>query len=72
MATMSRHLDKAYETMDFEELVQAPVAALEGVSAADAESLARAFGIKTIGDLGRNKYFRRAAAIVALAEAAKH
>ena len=61
-------LDKAYENMSIDELVNAPVAALSGISDADAEHLRAAFNIKTIGDLGRNKYFRAAAAIVALSE----
>jgi hypothetical protein len=37
------------------------------VSSGDAELLAKAFGIKTIRDLGTNKYFLTAQAIVALA-----
>lgn len=71
MANMSRHLDKAYETKDFEELADAPVDALEGVSKGDAELLQKAFGIKTVRDLGENKYFVRAQAIVHLAKSPK-
>lgn len=71
MADMSKHLDKAYEGKDFHELVDAPVDALEGVSKGDAELLHKAFGIKTIGDLGENKFFLRAQAIVNLARAQK-
>jgi 3-dehydroquinate dehydratase len=37
-------------------------------SDADAEALLKAFNIKTIGDLGTNKYFLWAQAIVALAD----
>lgn len=66
MADIAKFLDKAYEGMEFSELVKQPVAALEGVSEADAELLAKAFGIKTIGDLGTNKFFRWAQAMVAL------
>jgi hypothetical protein len=33
--------------------------------------LAEAFNIKTIGDLGRNKFFRAATALVDLAASAK-
>ena len=51
MANIDKFLDKAYEQLDFAELVNAPVAALEGVSDGDAEALHQAFGIKTIGDL---------------------
>ncbi len=49
------------------ELVDAPVSALSGVSASDAELLARAFALRTIGDLGRNKYFVAAQQIVDIA-----
>ena len=41
--------------------------ALAGVSAADAEALKQAFNVKTIGDLGRNKYIVAAVAVAALA-----
>jgi hypothetical protein len=66
MAGLADKVDKDYETMTPEELVKAPVAALQGVSAGDAEHLKAAFGIETIGDLGTNKFFRWAQAIVAL------
>ena len=68
---LDKILDKAYETGDFAKLADAPVAALAGVSDADADALKQAFNIKTIGDLGRNKHFRAAQAIVNLAESAK-
>jgi hypothetical protein len=68
MAGISSKLDKAYETKSVEELVSAPVAALQGVSEGDAKLLNDAFGIKTIGDLGTNKYFLWAQAIAKLAE----
>ncbi len=61
-------LDKAYETKPLKELVDAPVAALQGVSEGDAELLKKAFNVKTIGDLANLKYVRWAQAIVALAE----
>lgn len=70
-ADLDKILDKAYEATPLNELVDAPVAALSGVTDADAELLMQAFGIKTIGDLGRNKYFRAAAALVDLADRAK-
>lgn len=70
-ANLDKVLDKAYEAKTLAELVDAPVAGLAGVSDADAAHLADAFNIKTIGDLGRNKYFKAAAAIVALADASK-
>ena len=70
-ADLDKILDKTYEGSALNELVDAPVAALSGVSEGDAEALKQAFNIKTIGDLGRNKYFRAAAALVDLAERAK-
>jgi hypothetical protein len=70
-ADLAKLLDKAYENMTLAELVDAPVAALSGVSEGDAKLLADAFNIKTIGDLGRNKYFRVAAALTDLASSAK-
>lgn len=65
-ADLDKVLDKAYENMTLAQLVEAPVSALAGVSDGDAEHLAAAFGIKTVGDLGTNRHFRLAAAIAAL------
>ena len=70
-ADLDKILDKAYEQKSLSELVDAPVDALSGVSEGDAKLLQEAFNIKTVGDLGRNKYFRAAAALVDLAERAK-
>jgi len=64
-------LDKAYESSTLSELANAPVAALAGVSDADAEALQKAFNIKTIGDLAGNKYIRAAQAIVELSKISK-
>jgi hypothetical protein len=67
-ANLDKILDKAFEDSTLAEIVNAPVSALAGVSDADAEHLAAAFSIKTIGDLGTNKYFKAAAAMAALAD----
>jgi hypothetical protein len=64
---INKAVDKAYETKSLKEIADAPVDALEGVSAGDAELLGKAFGIKTIRDLGTNKFFLRAQAITLLA-----
>jgi hypothetical protein len=64
---INKAVDKAYETKSLKEIAAAPVDALEGVSASDAELLMKAFGIKTIHDLGTNKYFLVAQAIATLA-----
>lgn len=63
---LDKVLDKAYENSSTAEILDAPVSALAGVSAGDAEHLAAAFGIKTVRDLGTNKYFTVASALVAL------
>ena len=65
---LDKALDKAYEAKGLDELLDAPVAALAGVSDGDAEHLAAAFGIKTVRDLGTNKYFSLAHALVALSK----
>lgn len=69
MADMSKYLDKAYESMEFAELAEAPVEAIAGISEADAEALKKALNIKTIRQLAENKYVRWAQAITALAGA---
>ena len=66
---MDKLLDKAYEDKSLGEILEAPVSALAGVSEGDAQLLASAFNVKTVHDLGRNKYFKAAAALVALSEA---
>jgi hypothetical protein len=66
MADIAKFVDKAYEQQSFSELAKAPVAALQGVSEADAEALAKAFGIRTISDLATNKFVLWAQAIHAL------
>jgi hypothetical protein len=68
---LAKLLDKAYEEKTLAELVNAPVSALAGVTEGDAKLLAEALNIKTIGDLGRNKFFRAAAAMVDLAGTTK-
>lgn len=70
-ADLAKQLDKAYENLTAAEVLDAPVAALAGVSEGDAEKLAAAFGIKTVRDLGTNKYFRLAAALADLDAASK-
>ena len=71
MADIAKHVDKAFEQMNFEELADAPVDALQGVSKGDAELLQKAFNIKTIRDMAESKYFRWAQAIVHLAHTKK-
>lgn len=63
---LSKVLDKAYEDSSVSDILDAPVSALAGVSDADAEHLKAAFNVKTVRDLGKNKYFAAAAALVEL------
>lgn len=63
---MAKALDKAYESSSLKEILDASPAALAGVTDKDAELLAQAFSIKTVRQLGANKYFGVAAALVAL------
>ncbi|AMY20670.1 hypothetical protein R4172_18175 [Rhodococcus kroppenstedtii] len=68
MAGIADKFDKAYEEKPIAELADAPVASLQGVSDSDAEHLKAAFNIKTVRDLGTNKYFLWAQAVAKLAE----
>ena len=63
---LDKALDKAYESKSLKEILEASPAALAGVTDADAKHLADAFGIKTVRQLGANKFFGVAAALVAL------
>ncbi len=71
MADIGKFLDKAYEQKEFAELADAPVDALQGLSAGDMEALTKALNIKTVRDLATNKYVLVAQAIVGLSGAAK-
>jgi hypothetical protein len=64
---LSKALDKAWEDKSLADILDAPVSALAGVTDADAEKLAAAFGIRTVRDLGSNRYFATAGVLVALA-----
>ena len=65
-ADLSKYLDQAYESSTLEEILAAPVSALAGVTEEDAELLKRAFRIRTVADLGKNKYFHIAQAMLQL------
>jgi predicted metalloprotease with PDZ domain len=71
VADMGRHLDKAFETKEFDELADSPVEALEGLSSSDAAALKQAFHISTIRELAESKFVLRAQAICNLAQAEK-
>lgn len=55
-ADLSKYLDRAHEDRTLEERLAAPVSALAGVTEADGEHLQAAHNIKTVADLGKNKY----------------
>jgi hypothetical protein len=68
-ANLDSFLDKAWDGKSLGEVLKAPISALKGVSDGDAELLEQAFNVKTIGDLGKNKYFRAALLLTQLSEA---
>jgi hypothetical protein len=68
MLGIEKKLDKEFQGKSAQDLASAPVSALNGLSEGDAELLLKAFNIKTIKDLGTNKYFVAAQAIAHLAE----
>lgn len=59
---------KAFETKTLKEIADAPITALEGVTASDAEHLKAAFNVKTIRELANLKCVQWARAIVVLAD----
>ena len=66
---LAKSLDNAYEDKSLKEVLDASPAALAGVTDKDAELLAEAFGIKTVRQLGENRFFAVAAALVAVENA---
>jgi hypothetical protein len=68
MLGLEKKLMKEWEGKSAQELADAPVTAIAGLSDGDAELLLKAFNIKTVRDLGTNKYFRWAQGIVNLAD----
>ncbi len=63
---LGKGLDKAWENKTLDEILAAPPSALAGLTEEHDKKLADALGIKTIGDLGKNKYFALAGVLVAL------
>jgi hypothetical protein len=66
VADVSQFFDKKYEQQEFDDLAEAPVDAIQGLSQSDADSLKQALGIDTVRDLAENKFVRIAQAVVAL------
>lgn len=65
---INKCVDKAYEGMSFKELADAPIDALQGIGAKDAELLKQAFNITTIREFGKLKFVKWASAIATLAD----
>ena len=68
-ADLGQFLDREWEDKTLSEILEAPVSAQQGVSESDADALRQAFNVKTVADLGRNKFFRAAQALTLLGEA---
>ncbi|MEO8284739.1 MAG: hypothetical protein ABI568_15285 [Pseudarthrobacter sp.] len=62
---LGKKLDKDYEGKSLKEILDAPPSALAGLTEKHDEILA-GMGIKTVRDLGGNKYFALAGVLVAL------
>lgn len=63
---LAKGLDKAWEEKSLTEILDAPPSALAGLTEAHDAVLKEKMGIKTIRDLGSNKYFALAGVLVAL------
>jgi hypothetical protein len=59
---------KEHENKSFREIVKLPPHALQGVSEGDSKHLKEAFGIDTIEEMAKSKFFKNAMALVVLAE----
>ncbi|HEX4586904.1 MAG TPA: hypothetical protein VH185_02925 [Mycobacterium sp.] len=66
---LAKSLDKAYESKALKDILDASPAALAGVTDNDAKLLQEAFQIKTVRQMGANKFFAVAAALVSLENA---
>ena len=63
----NRWIIKRYSNLPLEQLMDAPVDALWGISSEDKQLLKSAFNIKTVKDLATSKWFRMAEEIVDMA-----
>jgi hypothetical protein len=68
VAGINAKFDKEYLDKGIDELAKAPVEALKGLSEGDAQKLKEALNIKSVKDLGTNKFFIWAQAVAKLAE----
>ena len=65
---INKCIDKAYEDKSFKELAEAPINALQGVHAKDADFLKKAFGITSIREFANLEFVKWATAITTLAD----
>jgi hypothetical protein len=65
---INKCVDKAYEDKSFKELADAPIEALQGIRAKDAELLKETFNISTIREFANLKFVKWATAIAILAD----
>lgn len=65
MDLLKDKLIKKYETTPVKKILQSPVSALQGVSAADKNRLGKAFNVKTVSQFARLKYAKWAQEICA-------
>jgi hypothetical protein len=63
---LAKALDKDFEDKSLKEILDASPAALAGITDAKAAALKELLGVKTIRELGSNKYFAIAGVLVAL------
>ncbi|WP_018177592.1 hypothetical protein [Jongsikchunia kroppenstedtii] len=63
---LSKALDKDYEDKDLKDVLDAPPSALAGLTPKHDEALKEALNIKTVRELGTNKYFAVAGVLAAL------
>lgn len=66
--SLANVLMKANESDSLKDILKASPSTIQGVSEGDAELLAKAFNIKTVEDMGTNKFFLIAQALVELAK----
>ncbi|MBO0853489.1 MAG: hypothetical protein J2P18_06955 [Nocardia sp.] len=64
---LDKALDKAFEDKSLQEILAAPPSALAGLTEKHDAALKDALGVKSIADLGNNKYIRLAVALADLA-----
>jgi hypothetical protein len=63
---LTKGLDKAWEDKSLKEILDAPPSVLAGLTEAHDKALAEALNIKTVRQLGSNKFFALAGVLVAL------